>query len=154
MSTRWVITAAALAFVVKISLAWNTYGSNDVIFWECDLAKIQHEGGLALYRDGAQIYWNGAWFRTEPFNQPPFMIHLLRAWAAVAEASGLPMRFWLRLTSVLADIGSLALVWGILIASKLHVRPLALGLVALSPVSIAVSGFHGNTDPVMVSVFP
>jgi hypothetical protein len=152
LSSRWVIVAAALAFVVKISLAWNTYGTNDVIFWERDLAKIQHDGGLALYRDGAQIYWNGAWVRTEPFNQPPFLIHLLRGWGAMADASGLPMRFWLRLTSVLADIGSLALVWSISKASKLYIHPLALGLVALSPVSIMVAGFHGNTDPLMVSL--
>jgi hypothetical protein len=142
---------ALLAFALKIALALNTYGTNDVIFWEGNLAKIRLEGGLALYRNGVQIFRDGALYHTEPFNQPPFMIHLLRLWGWVADASGLPLRFWLRFTSALADIGSLVLVARILTRLPgLKRQHPALLLVALSPVSIMVSGFHGNTDAVMI----
>ena len=145
-----IAAAAGLAFAFKIALALNTYGTNDVLFWEGDLAKIRADGGMALYRDGAQIFLHGVLVRTEPFNQPPFMIHIRRLAGAVADLSGLPLGFWVRVASSLADIGSLVLVWKILTASGLSVRPLALLLIAISPVSIMVSGFHGNTDPVMM----
>jgi hypothetical protein len=145
-----IAAAAGLAFAFKIALALNTYGTNDVLFWEGDLAKIRADGGLALYRDGAQIFVRGVLVRTEPFNQPPFMIHIRSLAGAVAHRSGLPLGFWVRFASSLADIGSLALIWKILTDSGLSVRPVALLLVAISPVSIMVSGFHGNTDPVMM----
>jgi hypothetical protein len=146
-----IVVCALLSFALKIVLAVNTYGTNDVIFWEGNLAKIRSDGGLALYRDGVQIIRNGALYHTEPFNQPPFMIHLLRIWGWVADLTGLPLRFWLRATGALADLGSLALVWRILVRSQ-GLKPTLPGLllVALSPVSIMVSGFHGNTDPIMI----
>jgi hypothetical protein len=129
-----ILICALLSFALKIVLAVNTYGTNDVIFWEGNLAKIRSDGGLALYRDGVQIIRNGALYHTEPFNQPPFMIQLLRIWGWVADLTGLPLRFWLRATGALADLGSLALVWRILVRSQ-GLKPALPGLllVALSP---------------------
>src|SRR5580704_8568115 len=96
ISLMVIALCALLAFALKIALALNTYGTNDVLFWEGNLAKIRSDGGLALYRDGVQIFREGALFHTEPFNQPPFMIHLLPIWGWVADQTGLPFRFWLR----------------------------------------------------------
>lgn len=145
-----IVVCALLAFALKITLALNTYGSNDVLFWEANLAKIRSDGALALYRDGAQIFRDGALYHTEPFNQPPFMIHMLRLWGWLADISGLPLRFWLRCTSTLNDLGSLVLLARILTRLPGVKQHNALLLVALSPVSIMVSGFHGNTDAVMI----
>src|SRR5439155_7541930 len=140
-----IILSASFAFALKLPLLLNTRGTNDVLFWERNLAKISTDGGLALYRDGATIFRDGKLYHIEPFNQPPFMISLLRLWGGAMAISGLPLSFWLRLTSSLADIGSLWLVWRIL-----RPQTSALVLIALSPVSIMVSGFHGNTDPIMI----
>jgi hypothetical protein len=145
-----IIAAAILSFALKLTLATNTYGTNDVLFWEGDLAKIRADGGSALYREGAPIFVNGVLARVEPFNQPPFMIYARRLGGAIADYSGIPLRFWVRFGCSLADIGSLALVWKILAASGLSMRPLAILLLAISPVSIMISGFHGNSDPIMV----
>jgi uncharacterized membrane protein len=54
--------------------------------------------------------------------------------------------FWIRLPAILADIGTVLVVTRLIpgISKRLMV------LLALNPVSILVSGFHGNTDPVMI----
>ncbi len=146
---RALFIAAVAALAFKLALALTTYGTNDVVFWEANHAKIRADGGLALYRDGAIPVWNGTTYPTEPFNQPPFVVHLLLLLGAISDATGLPLRFWLRAASSIADAGSLWLVWKI--ASKRAVPPrLSLFAVALSPVAILVAGFHGNTDPIMM----
>jgi hypothetical protein len=143
-----VIAAAALAFIIKTSLAWNTYGTNDVLTWEQDLAKLHADGSTALYRDGIQF--SGGPLTLQAFVHPPFMIHLLGFWDLLASVSHIPVRFWMRFTCALADVGSLIVV------CKLHRRlpdpfqPALLVLFALCPVSILISGFHGNTDPLMI----
>src|SRR5215475_7827806 len=143
--------AAIGAFAAKIAITVNTYGSNDVLFWEGNLAKVRADGGLALYHDGIQMFRNGALFHVESFNQPPFTIHLVSMWGGVADETGFPLRFWIRFTSALADLGILVLVWRIL--ARWRGKPprlMAILMVALSPVAIMVSGFHGNTDAIMV----
>lgn len=147
--TRVLAAAAVLALALKLVLAFAAYGSNDVLYWEADLRKIQTEGGIALYRDGAIPTFAGKQYRTEPFNQPPFMIYALRAGGALADFTGIPFRAWLRIGSSLADLGSLLTVWGLLGIEKRRSLSRLLP-VALSPVLILVSGFHGNTDPMMM----
>jgi len=39
-SLQAVILCAVLAFLLKLALLINTYGTNDVLFWERDLARI------------------------------------------------------------------------------------------------------------------
>jgi uncharacterized membrane protein len=53
----------------------------------------------------------------------------------------------MRIGCAFADVGALVLLW--LMFPGASYRP-ALILVALSPVSMMVSGFHGNTDPIMM----
>ncbi len=147
--TQILIVAAALAFTLKAVLSVATYGTNDVLFWEADIRKIQSDGGLALYRDGAVPALGEKRYGVEHFNQPPFMVHAFRAGGVAAAVSGIPFRVWLRITSAVADVGILLLIWGMLGSQK----PLPLSRllpVALSPVLILVSGFHGNTDSVMI----
>lgn len=140
-----IASAMALATLVKIALALGTYGTNDVLYWEWFLARLQQSGGIGLYRSVDPS--STAKF----FNHPPFMIHALRVLSVMAEATGIPFPFWLRLPAILADLGSTVLVWKLL-APQLGERlsPAALVLLAVAPPSIMISGFHGNTDPVMI----
>src|SRR5205823_8209088 len=68
----------------------------------------------------------------------------------VAEAAGISFPFLLRLPGIIADF---VVVWLFLRLKneepQLRLPLWALLVFALSPVSIMVSGFHGNTDPVM-----
>jgi len=159
-----VFVAASLAFLFKLYLALYTEGTLDAAAFADHLAKIEEFGGTGVYRVGGAF--------NNPFNSPPFVIHFLKAIGWLTGATGLPFAFWLRLPCILADACSLFLIWKLLERSSLRrdsstrrdappatrdgapatraVTPLLLIAFALSPVSIIISGFHGNTDPVMI----
>ncbi len=63
---------------------------------------------------------------------------------SLQDTTSLPLRFWLRAACALADAGTLTLLW-----SMFRGRTELL-IIALSPISILISGFHGNTDPIMM----
>ncbi len=77
------------------------------------------------------------------------MIHLLRILGFLAATTGVPLSFWIRLPAILADAGSLVLV-ALLVEPRSNRKLAALLLMAACPVSLMISGFHGNTDPVVV----
>jgi hypothetical protein len=140
------------AFALKVAIASCTYGSTDALIYEADLTTIRREGAVALYRDGITTPWCGrAGQRVcPPFIHPPFMILALEGWGALADLSGSPLRFWLRLTCAIADVGSFALLLGLLRRGQKDPQAhTVLALFAFSPIAILVSGFHGNTDPIM-----
>jgi hypothetical protein len=143
--------AAAVALAAKTVLAFVTYGTNDVLTWEADLHTLKTKGAQTLYIEGSRPTWQANLTGVrQQFNHPPFMIHVLRAGAFLAETTGLPFRTWLRVSCALADIAMLLLVCGILQAERIAPDTSSLVAVALSPASVLISGFHGNTDPIMV----
>jgi Gpi18-like mannosyltransferase len=90
------------------------------------------------------------------FNHPPLVAHYLeliyqlsqRPWF---EQNRLDFPFLLRLPAIVADFGSvLVLLRERKKSPQLRIPNWALILFALSPVSVMVSGFHGNTDFLMV----
>jgi hypothetical protein len=148
---RRLMIAATFALAAKLVLAFVTYGTNDVLTWEADLHTLKESGERTLYIEGSRPTWPGnSTGVRQQFNHPPFMIHVLQAGAAIAETTGLPFRTWLRVACAVADIAMLWLVCGILRAERIAPDASSLVAVALSPASILISGFHGNTDPIMV----
>jgi len=149
---RRLVLVGLVALLLKTFLALVTIGSTDVLIFEADLAKIGQDGGVALYRDGIRTPWCGEPLRPcPPFIHPPFMVHALQGWALLARSSGLPFRFWLRFTCALADCGTLVLLARRLIRRQGDPQAIpALMLFAVSPIAVLISGFHGNTDPILV----
>jgi len=129
------ILAGVVALLLKLLLAASTGGTNDVHTWEHDLATLRTAGFAELYRSGVA--------HRQAFIHPPAVLHGLRVLGALQDLTGLPLRFWLRAADAFADAGTLALLWRMFGGGV----PL---LVALSPISILISGFHGNTDPIMM----
>lgn len=129
---RTVLIALAAATLLKLLLAWFTVGTNDVVTW----SAFAHNARLC----GVCVYTLAGPYG-DPFNHPPFIIHFLKA---LPDTEMFP--FWLRLPSILADIGTAFLVSRLLPS----LSPRTLVLLALNPISILISGFHGNTDPVMI----
>lgn len=135
---------AALALLFKILLASKTYGTNDVYVYE-EFSVWTRYLGVSLYRLDPQ------------FNHPPSMIYLLHFLSWLAVSTGLPFSFWLRLPGILADAGNVWLVWKLLEARVLGGDPSgarsifwSLILFAGAPTLILISGFHGNTDSVVM----
>ncbi len=126
-----IIALAAIAFLAKVWLALKTYGTNDVYTYE--------RFGLWSRYLGAELY------RIAPdLNHPPSMLHFLSGILRLSDFTHLPFHFWLRFCGILADVGSLWVVW------RIAGESVAVLLIAISPINILVSGFHGNTDPVMI----
>lgn len=142
-SIFWVLVAALAALALKLTIACNTFGTNDVItFYE--FAKALHLHGLEwTYKNSIS------------FNHPPVTAYYLRAiyhldHLPFCRAYGLTFPLLIRLPGILADfIVVLALLWTVQNDTRVRIPPWALVLFALSPVSLMISGFHGNTDPVM-----
>src|ERR1044072_8848952 len=130
---RSLLIALGIATLVKLVLATVTIGTNDVATWRVFADNAMLCGTCAYELPGRL---------GDSFNHPPFIIHFLKligpstAWFPV----------WLRLPGILADIGTVLLVTRLMprISTRLII------LLAVNPVSILVSGFHGNTDTVMI----
>ena len=138
---RWkvaIVAAAALAFLCKVSLALTTYGTNDVYAWE-------------RFARWSAIFGSGLYSNDAAFNHPPSMIHVLAAIMWLTRKTGIFFPFWLRLPAIIADTAGLWVVWKIF-SQRLDEPAVrwSLLLLAGSPVLILVSGFHGNTDPVVM----
>ncbi|HKZ03229.1 MAG TPA: hypothetical protein VJ180_13375 [Pyrinomonadaceae bacterium] len=145
LTERWkliILVVAAAALSLKLYLALTTDGSLDVPGFEDWREKVQQFGVLGTYHRIGKF--------NNPFNHTPFVPQLLRTMGFLTESTPLPFKFWLRLPAILADTGSLLLVWKILEQSRLKFRPSTLVLMAACPISILVSGFHGQVDPVMI----
>src|SRR5438270_6220103 len=142
LRTTFVVALALVAMTLKLALAYNTIGTNDAVFFY-GFAKVLNEHGLE---------WTYAHSRY--FNHPPLTAYFLRGIFLVTEQQwcqdvGIHFPFLLRLPGIIADF----LVVLILLQFRkidIQIPTWALALFALSPVSVMVSGFHGNTDPVMV----
>jgi len=154
LSRRWmaaILIAAALSFVGKVVIASRTFGSTDALLWEANLRQLREAGPVELYEKGTDLHDNGVSWHHEVFNHPPFMVHVLSAGGWVSERSRMPFRFWLRLACAAADLLSILLLLRMR-TSQTMPSPAALFLVAASPISLLISGFHGNTDPIMMAL--
>lgn len=141
LGRRSVLFAAGVALIIKLLIAWNTIGTNDVVSFYF-FGKSLAQGGL-----------ESTYISQVSFNHPPLVAAFVRGIYQLdhfpwVHANGIAFPFLLRLPGIIADF----VVVMVLLAAA---RPLRLPIwsllvLALSPVSVMVSGFHGNTDSVMV----
>jgi uncharacterized membrane protein len=148
-----VVLLAVVAFAIKIQIAFNTFGTNDVVAFYTFARSLSDHGLEWTYRNGV------VWFSNFPvFNHPPLTAYYLEFIESLSRYEfcrdyGLTFPFLLRLPGIVADFIVVLLLLrmsALTIGTRIRVPVWALGTFALSPVSIMVSGFHGNTDPVMV----
>src|SRR4030095_572566 len=142
LRTTCILVLALVAFTLKLTVAYNTLGTNDAVFFY-GFAKVLSQHGLE---------WT--YQHSRYFNHPPLTAYYLQGIYALTEQRwcqdlGVHFPFLLRLPGITADF-LVVLVLLRMTKTDLHIPIWALALFALSPVSIMVSGFHGNTDPVMV----
>ena len=147
----WITALALAAAALKIAIALNTFGTNDVAAFYMFARSLADHGLEWTYRNGV------VWFSGFPvFNHPPLIAYYLElighlSHQEICRSYGLTFPFLLRLPGIVADF---IIVLVLVRLSKTNLQPRiptwALALFAVSPVSVMVSGFHGNTDPVMV----
>jgi hypothetical protein len=135
-----------LAFLIRLLLILYTYGTNDMATWEkFALSGLDH-GIHAIFTsfDGK----NGGLL----MNHPPFAG--LLAMAGIGVAGTLPLSFSqvFKIFQLIGDIGTTAVI-GKLAQGLRYDRCSILGIMAiyvLSPASILISGYHGNTDSLCI----
>ena len=142
LRTTFIIALALVAMTLKLALAYNTIGTNDAVFFY-GFAKVLNEHGLQWTYEHSRY-----------FNHPPLTAYFLRGIFTITEQHwcqdlGIHFPFLLRLPGIVADF-LVVLVLQRISKSHFKISAWALALFALSPVSLMVSGFHGNTDPVMI----
>lgn len=132
-----VLSLLGFATALKVLWAMNSIGTCDVMLFIVFSKAMQKQGMAALYRGSPY------------FNHTPLTGWLVHVFYMAAHQDPLHFAAILRLACILAD---LLLVLGLLHVRKLTGKPpwWAISLFAVSPVSIMVSGFHGNVDPIMV----
>jgi hypothetical protein len=134
---------ALLALVFKVMIALNTFGTNDVTLF--------YEFGRILTQHGLEWTYRHNIF----FNHPPLIAYFLQAiyfldHQAWFQDHGFLFPFLLRLPGIIADFISVLLVIRISKSPGVRIPTWAMALFAISPVSLMMTGFHGNTDPIMV----
>jgi len=142
------VAVAATVFLVKCYSAFVTVGSGDMPLWERFLASIREHGVISTYYSGG-LYVSPHGSYINPFNHPPFIAHFLRFVGGLADLTGLPFRFWFRFITAVADIGSALILYRLLRISDLF-NPVAFLLYLLAPATLIISGYHGNTDTLMI----
>lgn len=149
-----VIGAALVALFLKLVIAYSTLGTNDAVTFYGFARSLSDNGLEWTYRNGV------VWLASAPiFNHPPLTAYFLRfihglAHDEIFRVNGFTFPFLLRIPGILADFVVVLVMLRIWKTdARLRRYSWALLLLALSPVSLMVSGFHGNTDSVMVMFF-
>jgi Gpi18-like mannosyltransferase len=142
LRTTFIVALALIALTLKLAIAYNTIGTNDTVLFY-GFAKVLHEHTLQWTYEHSRY-----------FNHPPLTAYFLRGIFAITEQQwcqdfGIHFPFMLRLPGVIADF-LVVLVLLRISKTDFKIPTWGLSIFALSPVSLMVSGFHGNTDPVMI----
>jgi hypothetical protein len=124
----------------KLRLAGTTVGTNDMGHWRAFGASVHRLGPIDIYSTHFAV----------PFNHPPLIGWFLVAVNAIS-SHGPSFRFLIRVPASVADLATALVVFELVrLRHGLTEATAAAIIVAVSPVLIVISGFHGNTDPVFV----
>lgn len=136
------VALAVLVAAVKLTIAYRTAGTNDVRHWTSFVDGVRRYGPVDVYQGTYSAV----------FNHPPLVGWWLAGVDAVSRHVGwLPVRFLVRVPATVADVLTALVVFELLVNRRTPREAVAAGaLVAASPVLVAISGFHGNTDSVFV----
>jgi hypothetical protein len=128
----------AVAMVVRLVPAVLAYGTSDVMTWEL-LGR--------LFLSGQNFY------ATQLHNWPALWIYFCAAAVAMHDASGLPFFTLIKLPPIAADALITVLLYLVgLRQTRQPDRAALLGLTyALNPVSILITGYHGQFDSMMLA---
>ena len=137
---RAVIGVLILMTLLKMLWALNSAGSVDMVLFYNFGKGVDQYGLTEIYR------------MDEKFNHTPLTGGFAWLLHRIAGDDKMQFAFLLRLASIIADVA----VVGALLRWRAKLGNLppwwALIVFAASPVSLMISGFHGNVDPIMIAL--
>ncbi|HEX4125575.1 MAG TPA: glycosyltransferase family 39 protein [Tepidisphaeraceae bacterium] len=137
MSDRQILILILLSFAVRFGISACSLGTNDTLTFIRFAHSIDRHGILATYHGDSE------------FNHPPLPAY----WAWLVMRITQPSKYWFaflfRVLPILADAGSVWLVYRAGRARFGEIRSLAAAaLLAWCPVMILISAHHTNTDSI------
>ena len=130
------LTGGLVGLLARFLLSYVSFGTNDVSTWESFALRIQQGGLMALYQS------------ERSFNHPPLAGWMVQQQFELSRYLGWAFPFVLRLPGILAECASAVLLWKIWSERGLsRGGAWAFFLFGWSFISILISGYHGNTDP-------
>lgn len=134
-----VLVAASVALVLKVLVAFRTYGTGDVRRWQLFADGVRSAGPVGVYG----LVWPGSLY-----NHPPVVGYFLEFVNGVRHL-GPSVGTTIRVAASAADVISAVVVFELLRRRRTLRSAVFSGvLVGVSPVLFTVSGFHGNTDTI------
>ena len=145
----WAIALVLTGLLIRIGLAFISWGSNDATTWQIFGRNILNHGILWLYHNN------------KDFNHPPIPGYVAAGiyWVTTganppdigARYIGFSFPFVFKMFDVAADAVTCLLLWKILqLRQGIRFASIAVCLFAWSPCSILLTGHHCNTDPIYV----
>ncbi len=132
----WILVIAALATFAKLWCAATTIGTNDVMLYYKYGAIISDKGLAEMYKT------------TVLFNHTPLVGYFSSILYNLSLPDGRWFPLFLRLPGIIADLATVGFLMNL---RRRMGRPpgWALAVLAASPVSFMVTGYHGNTDSLL-----
>jgi hypothetical protein len=135
-----VVGCALVTTIAKLRLAATTIGTGDVGHFRDFADSVRKLGPIGVYATHFHV----------PYNHPPLIGWFLTAINNIS-TNGPSFRFLLRVPASVSDFVTALVVFELVRRRRsLTEATVAATIVALSPVLVVISGFHGNTDPVFV----
>jgi hypothetical protein len=133
-----VLLVGLAAFLAKLLISMRTYGTQDIHSWTGFAQAVSQRGPVGIYE------------LDHALNYPPLVGYCLEVVNKLSEW-GVPLRVTIRAVSSAADVVSGLLVFEILRRRGSLLRSMISGIaVAASPVLFLISGYHGQTDPLLM----
>lgn len=132
---RVFLLAIGIGLALRIAHALTTIGTTDMFIWYRFMELIERDGIFYTYAN------------TSLLNHPPFALLVVQAIYRFAAATGLEFVQLFRIVTSCADVVTALTLARIVGRDEATGAPL---LFFLSPAAIFMSGFHGNTDPLMI----
>jgi hypothetical protein len=125
--------------LVRVIIALVSRGTNDIVSWEVFAIQITEHGVLWMYNN------------VPLWNHPPLMGYMVEGLRTLAPALGWPFPPTFKLVPIAADGLSALLIFRVWLARTGDYRAARRALLwfAFSFNAILVSGYHGNTDPLV-----
>lgn len=133
--TYLLVFLSGFGLAARPLLSWISYGTNDVTSW--------YKFGSFILEHGI-----GAQYHADKlFNHPPLAGFFAASMVKVAGILELPFPFVFRLPGIFTELGCAILIWRIMIPLGAYRAALSTCVFCCSLISLLVSGYHGNTDP-------
>lgn len=133
-SSRGLWALAGLGLAARLLLASLSVGSNDAEIWHFFGYVVREHGLVSTYRG------------MPAFNHPPLMGLMAGLASSLASASGLRFSLLFKLPVIATELACAFLIWRIYRHEGTRRAALAVALFSVNPLSIVLSGYHGNTD--------